>query len=154
MIDFSKAFDKLNHGFVLSALEFFNFGPKMLKIAKTLLTSRIGSIITEEGLTPSFDFDAGTGHPAPESCYLFLIALEILLVKLKLCRALERVIVPSTIGEIGVETLDDVFFFLKATRQNLFNVILILNNFLELLTGARLLWYLSRVETTRILLMQ
>ena len=138
LVDFSKAFDKLNHGFVLSALEFFNFGPKMLQIAKTLLTSRIGSIITEEGLTPSFDFDAGTGQGAPESCYLFLIALEILLIKLKLCPSLERIIVPSTIYENGTETLegcgfaDDVSLFLKATHQNLINAKLILNNFLEL----------------------
>ena len=71
LVDFSKAFDKLNHGFVLSALEFFNFGPKMLQIAKTLVTSRIGSIITEEGLTPSFDFDAGTGQGAPESSFSY-----------------------------------------------------------------------------------
>ena len=110
----------------------------MLQIAKTLLTSRIGSIITEEGLTPSFAFDAGTGQGAPESCYLFLIALEILLIKLKLCPSLERIIVPSTVYENGTETLegcgfaDDVSLFVKATHQNLINAKLILNNFLEL----------------------
>ena len=51
LVDFSKAFNKLNHGFVLSASEFFNC-PKMLQIGKAPLTSGIGSI-SEEGLTPS-----------------------------------------------------------------------------------------------------
>ena len=58
--------------------------------------------------------------------------MEVLLIKLKLCSSLERVIVPSAIYESGVETLEgygfayDVSLFLKALRQNLINVKLIL----------------------------
>ena len=136
LIDFTKAFDRISHDFVSSVLRFFNFGPKMLKIAKTLLSGRCGSIITEAGLSPSFPFNSGTGQGAPESCYFFVIALEILLIKLKLCPTLERVTVPlpdNSLEELeGVGFADDLTEILVAHRENIVNLKSILNSFFRI----------------------
>ena len=40
LIDFSKAFDSINHEFIYETLEFLNFGPYFIKIIKTMLNSR------------------------------------------------------------------------------------------------------------------
>jgi hypothetical protein len=40
LIDFSKAFDSINHEFIYESLNFFNFGPYFVKIVKTMLNSR------------------------------------------------------------------------------------------------------------------
>ena len=136
LVDFTKAFDRVSHDFVSSVLEFFNFGPKMMQIAKTLLTGRHGSIITEAGLSPSFAFNSGTGQGAPESCYFFIIALEILLIKLKLCPSIERVIIPLPDNDFetleGAGFADDLTEIIMATKQNLVNLKLILDSFFRL----------------------
>ena len=38
LIDFSKAFDSINHEYILEVLEFFNLGPDMIKYVKILTT--------------------------------------------------------------------------------------------------------------------
>ena len=40
LIDFSKAFDSINHDFIQEILEFLNFGPYFIKIVKIMHNSR------------------------------------------------------------------------------------------------------------------
>ena len=44
-------FDSVGHNFILANLKYFEFGPIMINIARRILSSRVGGIITAEGLT-------------------------------------------------------------------------------------------------------
>lgn len=48
LCDFSKAFDKIEHDFMTKTLLFFGFGQYMIQILKTILTGRVGGILTKE----------------------------------------------------------------------------------------------------------
>ena len=84
LCDFSKAFDKIEHDFMTKTLLFFGFGQYMIQILKTILTGRVGGFLTKEGLTAFFDFLCGSGQGDSESATLFILGIEILLIKLYL----------------------------------------------------------------------
>ena len=92
-----------------------------------LIVIKDGLIITEGGLTPAFDFLG----------FLFLISVEILLMKLKLSPSLEKVVILNTIGGDdetleGVSFADDLITLVAVTRASLVKSKRILSDFLEL----------------------
>merc|ERR1711911_14803 len=138
LIDFRKAFDTISHNYILKSLKFFNFSDYMINVAETLLTGRCGSVLTDTGQTPNFSFDSGTPQGAPESAFFFCIALEPLLIKLKICPTIEKIEIPSRLFPTTRKTLEGVAFaddasgFIKASDQNLPNFKLILDNFFRM----------------------
>ena len=81
-LDFSKAFDKLSHEFILKSLEFFNFGPVFINLIKTILSNRYAYIQNLDNHTLRFLIGSGVPQGLAPSGYLFIIALEILLLKI------------------------------------------------------------------------
>lgn len=137
LIDFRKAFDTISHNYIIETLKFFNFGEKMINITKTLQSGRCGSILTEDGHSPTFNFDSGIAQGAPESAYLFCIGLEPLLIKLKLCPSIEKIVVfDQTLMNNetleGVAFADDASEFMKATLDNLKNFKIIIDDFFRI----------------------
>jgi hypothetical protein len=62
-LDIKKAFDSLSHNFVRHALEFFNFGQKIIGWLLTICTNRKSCIILENNKTGSFfALDRGNAH--------------------------------------------------------------------------------------------
>ena len=82
-VDFSKAFDSIEHKFIDNVLEFFNYGIQMRKMVKTLLCNREARIILEEGLSKVVSIQRGTPQWDRSSPYLFILCIEILLIKLE-----------------------------------------------------------------------
>ena len=128
LCDFSKAFDKIEHDFMTKTLIFFGFGPYMIKILMTILTGRVGGILTKEGLTTLFDFLCGSGQGDSASATLFILGIEILLIKLFLDPALKKVIVPNISHRHGSETLgvnayaDDITEMILGSSENLIHL--------------------------------
>ena len=122
---FSKAFDKIEHDFMTKTLLFFGFGQYMIQILKTILTGRVGGILTKEGLTALFDFLCGSGQGDSASATLFILGIEILLIKLFLDPALKKVIIPNPSYRHGSETLgvnayaDDITEMILGSSENL-----------------------------------
>ncbi len=50
-VDFSKAFDSVEHEAIRGVLNFFNFGPNMVRMVMTLLNGRKSRVIMEDGYT-------------------------------------------------------------------------------------------------------
>jgi len=82
-IDFIKAFDSVEHQFITNVLQFFNFGPIFIGMIRTLLSNRESVVIVGDGVTNSFKINRGTPQGDRISPYLFIIIIEILLIKLK-----------------------------------------------------------------------
>ena len=143
LVDFSKAFDMLEHEFIENSFKFFGFGPDMLRILKTIITGRMGGIITKEGLTELFNFLSGNGQGDSSSATIFIFCLEFLLIRLKLDPRLERIVIDDPRSTTGLETLetsgyaDDISEFVNASAENLETIKLIFNEFF-LLSGLEL----------------
>jgi len=82
-IDFVKAFDSVEHEFIENALKFFKFGDNMVRMVMTLLKNRDARVMIEEGLTGSFRIQRETPQGDRASPYIFIICIEVLLIKIK-----------------------------------------------------------------------
>jgi len=143
LVDFSKAFDMLEHDFIEQTFKFFGFGPDMMRILKTIITGRMGGIITKEGLTELFNFLSGNGQGDSSSATIFIFCLEFLLIRLKMDQTLERIVIDDPRSTTGLETLetsgyaDDISEFINASAENLVTIKTIFNEFF-LLSGLEL----------------
>jgi len=82
-VDFVKAFDSVEHEFISNVLNFFNFGVKFIGMVCTLLNDREAVVIVGDGFTDPFFIKRGTPQGDRISPYLFIVAIEVLLIKLK-----------------------------------------------------------------------
>lgn len=136
-IDFSKAFDSVHSPYIFKVLEFFNFGPYFKKLIEVCLTGRLGCIITETGYTPNFEINQGVPQGDRLSPYLFILCLEILLIKISFSNELSGPDIPGLPKHDKLEGFaDDLTASLAAKSQNIIILNQILTNF-RLLSGLK-----------------
>ena len=83
-IDFSKAFDSISHDYIYERLRFFNFGEYFIRIVKTTLTGRTCTVMIDGHESEPFNIERGVPQGNTASPYLFILVLEILLLKIQL----------------------------------------------------------------------
>ena len=82
LIDFSKAFDSISHDYIYESLKKFNFGDYFIKIVKTMLTGRTCTVMVDGYETNPFRIERGVPQGDTASPYLFILVLEILLLRI------------------------------------------------------------------------
>jgi len=82
-IDFVKAFDSIEHAFIRNVMLFFNFGPRFIGMVTTLIKNRTARIIVNDGYSETFRIERGTPQGDRSSPYIFLLCIEVLLIKIK-----------------------------------------------------------------------
>ncbi len=81
-VDFSKAFDSIEHEVIRSSLKFFNFGDNMVNMVMTILTDRKARVILDGSYSETLQIQRGTPQGDRASPFIFIIVMEILLIKL------------------------------------------------------------------------
>ena len=77
-IDIEKAFDLLNHTFLISVLlETFGFGKTFIDFINIFLNEQESCVINGGITTKYFKIEKGARYGDPVSAYLFIICLEI-----------------------------------------------------------------------------
>ena len=81
--DIEKAFDSLDHTFLISALEKRGFGKTFIDWIKIFLNEQESSVIKGGITTKYFKLEKGARQGDPVSEYLFMLCLEILFLLIK-----------------------------------------------------------------------
>ena len=82
-MDIEKAFDSLDHDFLVTVLSKFSSGNNFISSIKLLLNSQQFFIIKGGNTTPYFNLEKGAGQSDPVPAYLFILALEVLFIFIK-----------------------------------------------------------------------
>ena len=77
-MDIEKAFDSLDHKFLIYELEKYGFGKNFMSWVKILLRNKEPCVLNGGTTTKYFLRERGAGQGNPISAYLFVFALEIL----------------------------------------------------------------------------
>ena len=76
-VDIEKAFDSINHCFLIKLLKKFGFEKYFTKWIKILLQNQESCIVNGGNATNFFKLEKGTRQGDPISAYLFTLVLEI-----------------------------------------------------------------------------
>ena len=76
-VDIEKAFDSINHSFLMCVLKKFGFGSDFRKWTQILIKNSESCVINGGKATPHFKLERGTRQGDSISAYLFILALEV-----------------------------------------------------------------------------
>ncbi|KAL9966672.1 hypothetical protein ACROYT_G024784 [Oculina patagonica] len=95
--DFEKAFDSLSWSFLFKALRAFNFGESFIRWVSVLYCNISSCVINNGFSSQLFDVRRGVRQGDPLSAYLFIIALEVLLVRIRSDVSIKGIVVDKEI---------------------------------------------------------
>ena len=82
-MDIEKAFDSLNHSFLLAVLKKFGFGTSFINWIETILNKPESCVINSGKTTQYFQLNRGARQGDPISAYLFILVMEVLFTLIK-----------------------------------------------------------------------
>jgi len=124
-IDFSKAFDTLDHDHLWKTLSAMGCGGEFIKMIKTLYSGAESAIINNGTTTAYYPLSRSTRQGDPLSPILFIAALEPLLIRIK--ETIRGVKTPGGIARISCYA-DDLTVFING-RDDLEEVLEVLRKF-------------------------
>ena len=94
-VDFEKAFDTLEWSFISKTLEAFNFGNNFKKWFNVLYNSVQSSVVNGGFMTNYFEITRGVRQGCPLSPSLFILAVELLALKIRQNTKCEGIYLPN-----------------------------------------------------------
>ena len=114
-MDIEKAFDSLNHNFLISALGKYGFGKNFMSWVRTLLRNQELCVLIQSGTTTKyFLLRRGARQFNPISAHLFILALEILFHIIRSKPEMKRLAIFDS-RYLYSAYADDTTFFLQDT---------------------------------------
>ena len=113
-LDIQKAFDSVNHLFLITALKKFGFGETFIKWIQILLRNQESCIINGGTTTKYFKLQKGTRQGDPISAYLFILVLEIAFIFIKENKNIK-----------SINTFDNIFLYCAYADDTSFHSFLV-----------------------------
>lgn len=115
LVDYYKAFDSVDHSFLMETLGFFGFGSNFIRAIRTIYSNCNTSIKLPFGTTPRFNTSRGVKQGDPAAPFLFLLVMQVLCLHIKKnpfqgIRLLDKEIKCSQLA-------DDTTIFLRSNRE-------------------------------------
>ena len=127
-VDFEKAFDSLDWGFMAQVLKAFGFGPDICKWVEVFY-SDIKSAVIVNGLVSSwFPVSRGCRQGDPISPYLFVLCVEILAIMVRENKDIQGIFINNVEHKIA-QYADDTEFLLQGDRRSFETCINVLEAF-------------------------
>lgn len=126
--DFEKAFDKLRWDFIYKCLDFFNFGESLKKWIKVIYKNSRSKVINNGHISKEIPLSRGVKQGCPLSPYLFIIAIEILAIKIRRNNAIKGLGVNGLTSKISMYA-DDTNFLITEQNTSLQNLTIDLDAF-------------------------
>ena len=122
LIDFRKAFDSIDHKFIANVMTELGFGPDIVKWVSIYFDSREAYILLGGNLSKKILLEQEVPQGDVISPYIFIIAVEILLIKITYTKNLTGITFGSIEGRS--ETFaDDTTIYLERSPENLRNAV-------------------------------
>jgi exonuclease III len=134
-VDFKKAFDSVSHEYLWATLKQFGFGENMVHMIKTLYFNAESAILNEGISSQYFSLQRSCRQGDCLSPYLFIIAIEPLLINIRNNKDINGIMYGGTEFKISAYA-DDVTLFMRDLR-GIKEVMQTLENFGEL-TGLQI----------------
>ena len=116
-IDVEKAFDSLNHNFLITALEHYDLGNDFIDWIKILLKNQESCVINGGHTTKYFRFERGARQGDPISACLFILALKILFIFIKFNKNIDGINIFNHEYLYTVYAEDTTFFLKNQTSM-------------------------------------
>ena len=94
--DFEKAFDLVEHSFIIATLRAFGVGPDFSQWVKKFFKNVESCVMNNGRSTSYFPLERGTRQGDPLSVCLFILALEILLIQIRENADIKGIIIDET----------------------------------------------------------
>ena len=128
-LDFTKAFDSLEWNFMFRVLRFFNFGETFIHWIKLLYTNPLSCIKNNGHISQEVHISRGIRQGCPVSGLLFILAVEILAIKIRATPALKGIRVGKNNKVLKIsQYADDGILYLN-DKNELYSSLNILNEF-------------------------
>ena len=126
--DFEKAFDSIDHDFLIKCLRHFNFGDSFINWIK-LFYSNAKSCVSNNGHhSEFFPIQRGVRQGCPLSPYLFIIGIELLANQIRTKENIKGITLAGSELKITCYA-DDASFILDGTQKSFETLIDVLENF-------------------------
>ena len=129
LIDFRKAFDSIDHDYIYKVMDALNFGEDMVAWMRLFLTERIAHLLMGGHLTLKILLEQGVPQGDIISPFIFIIAVEILLIKITRSRHIKGIKL-ETEEEIRAQTFaDDTSLLIERCEASLKGCVNFINSF-------------------------
>ena len=108
--DYGKAFNSIDHTFILAVLKSYGFGPDFIQWVKTFLNNAESCVMNGRKSTGYFPLQRGTRQCDPLSAYLFILALEVMLIQIRKDDSIRGVTIENTVIKLSAYVGDTHFF--------------------------------------------
>ena len=118
LVDFAKAFDSVSWKFMYSVLNFFGFGPSIIRWVQTFNTNIKATVLQSGFLSDFINVEKGCRQGDPIAAYLFIICAEILLLMIINNDSISGIKIGNTMHKI-TQFADDTTIILDGASVSL-----------------------------------